>query len=30
LFGLLRSLGMPLLGDADWQDTSGRDASDRG
>jgi predicted ester cyclase len=25
LFGLLRSLGMPLLGDADWQETSVRD-----
>ena len=27
LFGLLRSLGMPLLGDADWQQTSARDSS---
>ena len=29
LFGLLRSLGMPLLGDADWQDTGGREPSNR-
>lgn len=28
LFGLLRSLGMPLPGDADWQQTSARGPAD--
>jgi predicted ester cyclase len=28
LFGLLRSLGMPLPGDADWQETTTRDSAD--
>jgi predicted ester cyclase len=30
LFGLLRSLGIPLLGDADWQQANVHDSPGRG